>query len=154
MKVNVPWTDTKNTAGSTNDAGKLYLVGTKNQSDGEQTYSNSNVYMTNGVLTAKNIHVMGTEASVLGHLMIYGDNDDNHPNKPTDRTGISDSGLDLDTYYFNTGIALCDSDGSVDYKLSFPGKSGTFLLDSDLVALTLTDNSTKRFLIGSASSTS
>lgn len=67
---------------------------------------------------------------------------------------MSDSGLDLDTYYFNTGIALCDSDDSINYKLSFPGKSGTFLLDSDLVELTLTNNGTKRFLIGSGLATS
>ena len=153
LSVNVPWTDTKNTAGSTDDTGTLYLVGAKTQEANSQTYSNGNVFMTNGVLVAKDIEVRGTEATVSGHLKIYGDNDDNHPNKPTDQTGMSASGLDLDTYYFNTGIALCDSEDSLEYKLSFPGKSGTFLLDSDLVELTLTNNGTKRFLIGSGLAT-
>ena len=153
LSVNVPWTDTKNTAGSMDDTGTLYLVGAKTQEANSQTYSNGNVFMTNGVLVAKDIEVRGTEATVSGHLKIYGDNDDNHPNKPTDQTGMSASGLDLDTYYFNTGIALCDSEDSLEYKLSFPGKSGTFLLDSDLVELTLTNNGTKRFLIGSGLAT-
>ena len=136
-------TDTKNTAGSTNDTGTLYLVGAKSQAANPQTYSNSNVYMANGVLTAKNIHVSGTEATVLGHLTIYGDNDDDDPKKPVDRTGISATGFDLDAYYFNTGITLCDSDNNNQYELSFPGKSGTFALTSDIK--TINNNS----LIGS-----
>ena len=181
MKVNVPWADTKNTAGSTNDAGKLYLVGTKNQSDGEQTYSNSKVYMTNGTLATDTLkaEIIDTKNQVLhirtalpnvntiatfksytdgeteevlnGHLVIYGDDDSSNPLKPADKTGLTD----LDAHYFNTGITLDSGGDAADQaKLSFPIKSGTFLLDSDLVALTLTDNSTKRYLIGSASSTS
>ena len=118
-------TDTKNTAGSTNDTSTLYLIGARTQVANSQTYSNSNVYMANGVLTTKNIHVSGTEATVLGHLTIYGDNDDDNPNKPADQTGISDLGDDLDAYYFNTGIALYNNGDETTYKLSFPGKSGT-----------------------------
>ena len=41
-------TDTKNTAGSTNDAAKLFLVGAKSQAANPQTFSNSNVYATAG----------------------------------------------------------------------------------------------------------
>lgn len=52
--VNVPWTDanddTKNTAGSTNSASKLYLVGAGSQADNPQTYSNANVYEESGKL--------------------------------------------------------------------------------------------------------
>lgn len=134
MKVNVPWTDTdtKNTAGSTNDSSTLYLVGARTQVANSQTYSNSNVYMANGILTTKNIHVMGTDATVSGHLTIYGDNDDDDPKKPTDRTGISNSGGDVDAYYFNTGITLYDSVSENEYKLSFPGKTGTIALTSDI----------------------
>ena len=88
--------------------------------------------MANGVLTTKNIHVSGTEATVLGHLTIYGDNDDDNPNKPADQTGISDLGDDLDAYYFNTGIALYNNGDDTTYKLSFPGKTGTIALTSDL----------------------
>ena len=125
-------TDTKNTAGSTNDSSTLYLIGARTQVANSQTYSNSNVYMANGVLTTKNIRVSGTEATVLGHLTIYGDNDDDDPKKPADQTGISDLGDDLDAYYFNTGIALYNNGDETTYKLSFPGKTGTIALTSDL----------------------
>lgn len=125
-------TDTKNTAGSTNDSSTLYLIGARTQVANSQTYSNSNVYMADGALTVKNIRVNGTDATVLGHLTIYGDNDDDNPNKPADQTGISDLGDDLDTYYFNTGIALYNNGDDTTYKLSFPGKTGTIALTSDL----------------------
>ena len=45
--VNVPWTDTKNTAGATKSDSKLYLIGAIKQTDNPQTYSNSNVYIDN-----------------------------------------------------------------------------------------------------------
>lgn len=48
-------TDTKNTAGSNNSTSKLYLVGTTSQTtgtNGVQSYSNTNVYATNGALVA------------------------------------------------------------------------------------------------------
>ena len=38
------YTDTKNTAGSTNSTSKLYLIGATEQSANPQTYSNSNLY--------------------------------------------------------------------------------------------------------------
>lgn len=130
-------TDTKNTAGSTNDSSTLYLIGARTQVANSQTYSNSNVYMSNGTLTASRmsantLNVSGTDATVSGHLAIYGDNDDDNPKKPTDRTGISNSGGDVDAYYFNTGITLYDSVSENAYKLSFPGKTGTIALTSDL----------------------
>lgn len=45
--VNVPWTDTKTTAGSSDKTGtKMYLIGATSQSSsGVTTYSNSNVYI-------------------------------------------------------------------------------------------------------------
>ena len=48
--INTP--DTKNTAGTTNNTSKLYLVGATSQSANSQTYSNENVYEQNGELTA------------------------------------------------------------------------------------------------------
>lgn len=41
-------TDTKNTAGSTNDASKLFIVGAKSQAANPQTYSQTNAYITAG----------------------------------------------------------------------------------------------------------
>lgn len=43
-------TDTKNTAGSTNDASKLFLVGAKSQAANAQTFSQANAYATGGKL--------------------------------------------------------------------------------------------------------
>lgn len=45
-------TDTKNTAGSTNSTSTLYLIGATSQAANPQTYSNGNVYATNGALYA------------------------------------------------------------------------------------------------------
>ena len=50
---NYSTTDTKNTAGSTNSTSKLFLIGATGQTSSIQTYSNSNVYMTDGNLYAK-----------------------------------------------------------------------------------------------------
>jgi hypothetical protein len=44
--VTVPWTDTKNTAGSTNKTStKMFLIGATSQATNPQTYSNANVYI-------------------------------------------------------------------------------------------------------------
>lgn len=50
---NLVGTDTKNTAGSTNNTGKLFLVGALEQSANPQTYSNSDLYINGGVLYSK-----------------------------------------------------------------------------------------------------
>ncbi len=43
-------TDTKNTAGSTNTSSKIYLIGAIEQATNPQTYSDDQVYVTNGTL--------------------------------------------------------------------------------------------------------
>lgn len=54
-------TDTKDTAGSSNSTSKLYLVGATSQSSaGVTTYSNANVYATNGTLCTNNFAASGT----------------------------------------------------------------------------------------------
>lgn len=45
-------TDTKNTAGSTNSASTLYLIGATSQGDNPQTYSNSSLFLEGGILFA------------------------------------------------------------------------------------------------------
>ena len=52
-EVLTSYTDTKNTAGSTNDAAKLFIIGAKDQSANPQTFSNSLVYTTAGDMYAK-----------------------------------------------------------------------------------------------------
>ena len=49
------FTDTKNTAGSTNSTSKMYLIGATSQGANPQTYSNSNVYATDGTLTTSGV---------------------------------------------------------------------------------------------------
>ena len=53
--VTPPNTDTKNTTGAKNDAGKLYLIGAKEQTDNPQTYSNGKVYIENSELFAESL---------------------------------------------------------------------------------------------------
>lgn len=49
--------DTKNTAGATNMANKIYLIGATTQGANPQTYSNGKIYGTNGVLTTTSTQV-------------------------------------------------------------------------------------------------
>ena len=57
-------TDTKNTTGATDIATKIYLVGASTQTATPQTYSDNEVYVTNGVLTTKAVQVGGTAATM------------------------------------------------------------------------------------------
>ena len=61
------WTtpiDTKNTAGSTDTSSKIFLIGATTQDANPQTYSDNEVYATNGVLTTKSVQVGGTAATM------------------------------------------------------------------------------------------
>ena len=50
-------TDTKNTTGSTDTSSKIYLVGATSQAANPQTYSDNQVYATNGQLDANKFRV-------------------------------------------------------------------------------------------------
>lgn len=58
--------DTKNTAGSTNDTAKLFLIGAKSQGANPQTYSHSSVYETNGTLYCSKICTDGSHSYEVG----------------------------------------------------------------------------------------
>ena len=49
------FTDTKNTAGSTDSANKLYLVGATSQATNPQTYSDSETYVTEGAFRTRTV---------------------------------------------------------------------------------------------------
>lgn len=51
------WSDTNNTAGSTNSTSKMYLIGATTQGSSTQTYSNNKVYATDGVLYADSLRI-------------------------------------------------------------------------------------------------
>lgn len=55
--VNTEGTDTKNTAGSTDISTKIFLVGAASQTASAQTYSDNQVYATNGQLDANKLRV-------------------------------------------------------------------------------------------------
>ena len=58
------FTDTKNTAGSTDTSNKIYLIGATSQAANPQTYSDDEVYTTSGVLTTKSTQVGGGAATM------------------------------------------------------------------------------------------
>ena len=61
---NAEFTDTKNTAGSTDTSSKIYLIGATSQAANPQTYSDNEVYATSGVLTTKSVQVGGGAATM------------------------------------------------------------------------------------------
>lgn len=61
--------DTKNTAGSTNSASKLYLIGATSQAANPQTYSSSKVYETDGALVADSFN--GVKISSTGNNITF-----------------------------------------------------------------------------------
>lgn len=65
VPANAVFTDTKNTAGSTNSDSKLFLIGATSQATNPQTYSDSEVYTTNGTLTAKTFEGSGAKLTNL-----------------------------------------------------------------------------------------
>lgn len=58
------FTDTKNTAGSTDTSSKIFLIGATSQAANPQTYSDNEVYTTSGVLTTKSVQVGGGSATM------------------------------------------------------------------------------------------
>lgn len=56
-KITVSSTDTKNTAGSTDTSSKIFLVGATSQAANPQTYSDNQVYATDGQLNGNSVRV-------------------------------------------------------------------------------------------------
>ena len=126
-------TDTKNTAGAKNYAGKLYLIGAKEQTDNPQTYSYNGVYMESGTLTALSLSTSIMELPDSSLDLRFGSGKDMasgvacfnysslggadlsmtghlvlseagaHPDKPENKTGLNYMSC---ADYFDTGIAL------------------------------------------------
>lgn len=78
------FTDTLNTAGSTDTSSKIYLVGTTSQAASAQTYSDNQVYATNGTLYANKLgSSTGLFANLgnsgtAGGICLYNDNIDKY----------------------------------------------------------------------------
>ena len=132
-EITISATDTKNTAGAKNYAGKLYLIGAKEQTDNPQTYSYNGVYMESGTLTALSLSTSIMELPDSSLDLRFGSGKDMasgvarfnysslggadlsmtghlvlneagaHPDKPENKTGLNYMSC---ADYFDTGIAL------------------------------------------------
>ena len=92
-------TDTKNTAGSTNSASKLFLVGATGQTASAQTYSNSNLYYSSGLKSiAETEDDVSRITQTAGSIQLYVNDDD------------ADETLTLSMS--SSGISLQDSAGA------------------------------------------
>lgn len=96
------FTDTKNTAGSTNSTSKLYLIGATEQGANPQTYSNSAVYVNVYTLHASSLELSKSN---------------------------SDTRL---VYNLTPGVGLSNVVGSSVYTLQIPQKNGIFAVTSDI----------------------
>ena len=71
------FTDTKNTAGSTDTSSKIFLIGATSQAANPQTYSDNEVYVTSGTLQTKVTQASATicantaNSSTAGGLSLY-----------------------------------------------------------------------------------
>ena len=63
------FTDTKNTAGSTDTSSKIYLVGATEQSANPQTYSDDQVYVENGKTYAREFDVKNPNGTIVVALV-------------------------------------------------------------------------------------
>lgn len=146
------YTDTKNTAGSINTSSKIFLIGATEQAANPQTYSNSNVYVTNGLLFAPQIQT-GTastayfqsqkfrgqgDAATYYHAVDFGYNGHN-------QVDFYEYGGTWNFWINTSSTATSDAANRVaslqlgklverGNTLTYPGKSGTFALTSDVVS--------------------
>lgn len=78
------YTNTKNTAGSTDTSSKIFLVGATEQSANPQTYSDDEVFATSGVLSVKQVsaksglHANTNNGSTSGGISLYGTEPNNY----------------------------------------------------------------------------
>ena len=147
--VTISATDTKHTAGSSNTTATLYLIGATNQTTSSSTFSNSNVYETNGVLYANSYNNVALDeyeslikvsgANQTQHVLnIIGSSSISRDSSTGDVSlrGVVSSGLTDPTYIvipYGHGYTLADACAkSVDTSIS--STSSTNLPTSAAVA--------------------
>lgn len=83
-------TDTKNTAGSTNDAAKLFIVGAKSQAANPQTFSQTNAYITAGKVYSNAKEVVNlSDTQTLTNKTLTSPALDGTPTAPTATAGTN-----------------------------------------------------------------
>lgn len=117
------YTDTKNTAGSTNTTSKIFLVGATSQAANPQTYSNSKLYYTrsSGLYSEggndDNFSVISQSGRKID-LQVSTDNTSHTPKVTIDETGVyvGDTTVSSSTITLNSGLWWSDSDNYVRIK--------------------------------------
>lgn len=117
------YTDTKNTAGSTNTTSKIFLVGATSQAANPQTYSNSKLYYTrsSGLYSEggndDNFSVISQSSRKID-LQVSTDNTSHTPKVTIDETGVyvGDTTVSSSTITLNSGLWWSDSDNYVRIK--------------------------------------
>lgn len=105
--------DTKNTAGSTNNTSKLYLVGATTQAANPQTYSNSKVYINNNTLYSNNAAVLTAHQSLTAYAKLASPTFTGIPQAPTAASGTKTDQIATTKYVLNAFPTYSTKD---DYK--------------------------------------
>lgn len=120
-------TDTKNTAGSTNDAAKLFIVGAKSQAANPQTYSQTNAYITAGKVYSNAKEVVNlSDTQTLTNKTLTSPDLNGTPTAPTATAGTNTTQVATTSFVQTAvsnavtnqigqanGIASLDSSGKV-----------------------------------------
>ena len=108
------------------------ISGTKTFTSNPIIYGISNSENNNMIASFNYNSTEGSNVVSTGYFIAYGDDDSSNTLKPTTEYAEA-QGSDVDAYYFSTGITLLDAEGLAEsVKLSYPAKSGTFALTSDI----------------------
>lgn len=118
----VSTTDTKNTAGSTDTSGKIYLIGTTAQSEYSQTYSHDTVYIgADGCLYSNNEKTVTIDSKNeinLDSVDVYFDE-------------VNSSLIDTDSILIGDDYITINAK-STEYTATFQKKNGTVAYISDI----------------------
>ena len=102
-------TDTKNTAGSTADANKLYIIGAKSQAANPQTYSQANAYITAGKVYSNAIETVNlSDEQTLTNKTLTSPTLNGTPVAPTASAGTNTTQV-ATTQFVTTAISNASS---------------------------------------------
>ena len=142
-------TDTKNTAGSTDTSSKIFLIGATTQAANPQTYSDNQVYVTNGTLYLTKTTGLSGIANNKPALIVGGSDSSSHMEFDADEIQAKTNATTTANLYINNdgGLVTIGSDGLVISSLT---ASQAIVTDSSkkLTSRGITNNSGSACPIG------